>query len=87
VLLPSKVIKTGFEAETVRTADDRVLTGLVREDGDALRVLSADATVRVPKGDVAARTVTKISVMPEGLADALSRREFEDLVAYLSTLR
>ncbi|MBM3983441.1 MAG: c-type cytochrome, partial [Planctomycetes bacterium] len=87
VLLPSKVIKTGFEAETVRTADDRVLTGLVRDDGDALRVLSAEAVARVPKADVAARSVTKVSVMPEGLADGLSRREFEDLVIYLSTLK
>ena len=87
VLLPSKVIKTGFEAETVRTADDRVLTGLVRDDGDALRVLSADGVVRMPKADVAARSVTKISVMPEGLADGLSRREFEDIVIYLSTLK
>jgi putative heme-binding domain-containing protein len=81
------VIKTGFEAETVRTADDRVLTGLVRDDGDALRVLSANGVVRVQKADVAARSVTKISVMPEGLADGLSPREFADLVIYLSTLK
>jgi putative heme-binding domain-containing protein len=87
VLLPSKVIKTGFEAETVRTADDRVLTGLVRDDGDALRVLSANGVLRVQKADVAARSVTKISVMPEGLADGLSPREFADLVIYLSTLK
>ena len=87
VLLPSKVIKTGFEAETFRTADDRVLTGLVRDDGDALRVLSANGVVRVQKADVAARSVTKISVMPEGLADGLSPREFADLVIYLSTLK
>jgi putative heme-binding domain-containing protein len=87
VLQPSKVIKTGFEAETVRTSDERTLIGLVREDGDVLRILSADAVVRVPKADVVSRVVTKTSVMPEGLVDGLGRREFEDLIAYLSTLK
>jgi putative heme-binding domain-containing protein len=87
VLHPSKVIKLGFEAETVRTTDSRTLTGLVRDDGDAILVLAADATVRVLKADIEKRTVTKLSVMPEGLDAALGRREFEDLIAYLASLK
>lgn len=87
VLYPSKVIKTGFETETVQTTQGRTLTGLVREDGNTLLIRSPDATVRVLKTDVETRTQNRVSIMPEGLAGPLGRREFEDLIAYLSTLR
>ena len=50
-------------------------------------VLDAEKTVRVLKADVEKRTVTKLSVMPEGLEAALGRREFEDLIVYLASLK
>ena len=41
--------------------------------------------VVVPKGDIASRTPTKISMMPEGAFDALRIEEVRDLVAYLAS--
>ncbi len=87
VLHPSKVVKLGFETETVRTTDSRTLSGLVRDEGDTILVLTADTTVRVLKADIEKRTVTKLSVMPEGLEAAIGRREFEDLIVYLASLK
>jgi len=87
VLYPSKVIKTGFEAETVVTRDGRALSGLVKEEGNVLRVLNLDQDVRVPKTEVESRTISRVSIMPEGQEAQLSRREFVDLIAYLATLR
>jgi putative membrane-bound dehydrogenase-like protein len=87
VLFPSKVIKTGFESESVVTTSGKVLTGLVRDEGDALRVLNLDLDVRVRKTDVESRSVSRVSVMPEGQEAHMSSREFIDLIVYLSALK
>jgi putative heme-binding domain-containing protein len=87
VLYPSKIIKTGFESETIVRMNGKIVTGLVKEDGDFLRVLNQDFEVRIPKSDVDSRTVSRVSIMPEGQEQMMSRREFVDLIAYLATLK
>jgi putative heme-binding domain-containing protein len=87
VLYPSKVIKTGFETESIVTKDGRTLSGLVKEEGGMLRVLNLDKDVRIAKADVEERRLQKISIMPEGQEALMSRREFIDLVTYLGTLK
>jgi putative membrane-bound dehydrogenase-like protein len=87
VLYPSKVIKTGFESETVVLKDGRTLAGLVKDEGKILRVLNLDRDDRVAKTDVERRSLSRVSIMPEGQEAQMSRREFADLIAYLMTLR
>lgn len=87
VLFPSKIIKTGFEVETVTTTDGKTFNGLVKDDGKFLRVLNVDQDVRIAKADVEQRRVQRVSIMPEGQEATLSRREFVDLIAYLGTLK
>ena len=87
VLFPSKVIKTGFETELVLTKDGRTLNGLVKEEGGFLRILNLDKDVKIAKGEVEERRLQKISIMPEGQEAQMSRREFVDLMAYLTTLK
>ena len=87
VLYPSKVIKTGFETETLITKDGRTLSGLVKEEAGFLRVLNLDNDVKIAKSDVEERRLQKISIMPEGQEVLMSRREFVDLLAYLQTLK
>jgi putative heme-binding domain-containing protein len=87
VLYPSKVIKTGFESETVVTKEGKVLAGLVKDEGQFLRVLNLDRDERIARSDVERRSVSRVSIMPEGQEAQLSRREFADLIAYLMTLR
>jgi putative heme-binding domain-containing protein len=87
VLFPSRVIKTGFESETIITRDGKVLSGLVKDEGNHLRVLNLDRDDRVAKADVESRTTSRVSIMPEGQEAQLSRPEFVDLIAYLATLR
>jgi hypothetical protein len=67
-----------------------VLSGLVKDDGKFLRVLNlgwAGNEFRVAKSDVASRSLSRLSIMPEGQETQLSRREFVDLIAYLMTLK
>jgi len=87
VLYPSKIIKTGFESETVVTKDGKVFAGLVKDEGNALRVLNLDRDERIAKADIESRAVSRVSIMPEGQEAQLSRREFVDLIAYLMTLK
>lgn len=87
ILEPSKVIKTGFETEVLTTTAGKTLSGLVKDEGTHYRVQNADLDVRVSKKDVEERTVQKRSIMPDGQEALLSRREFVDLIAYLSTLK
>jgi putative heme-binding domain-containing protein len=86
VLDPSKVIKTGFEIETIALQDGRVFSGLVKEQGDTLRIVLADGETQVKKGDVEERVVQKKSFMPEGQHRVLSPGEFANLVGYLQSL-
>jgi putative membrane-bound dehydrogenase-like protein len=87
VLYPSKVIKTGFETERVATTRGKVVSGLVKEEGNFVRVLNLDQDVRIAKKDIEERKVQRISIMPEGLEKQMSRSELLDLVIYLTTLR
>ena len=86
VLHPSKVIKTGWEVEVIETKDGKVITGLVKDEGKSLRVIQAMDYLKEPlvidKANIEARSVSKISLMPEGQEATLSRREFVDLIAY-----
>ena len=88
ILLPSKVIKKGFETVVITTKAGKTLTGLVAEErGDA--VILRDSTqdgklITILKKDIEERNDKGPSLMPEGLVNILSgRQEFLDLIRYL----
>ncbi len=87
ILEPSKIIKTGFNSELIITTAGKSISGLVKDEGDYLRIQNADVDVKVLKKDVEERTVQKLSIMPAGQEVQMSRREFVDLVAYLASLK
>ncbi|MFO0928420.1 MAG: DUF6797 domain-containing protein [Gemmataceae bacterium] len=87
VLVPSKVIRKGYEPVTVLTTAGKSVTGLlVRDDKDGL-VLRDPATgkpIAFKADEIDERQVSKTSIMPEGLANQLaSRQQFLDLAHYL----
>ena len=88
ILLPSKVIKKGYETVSVLDVDGRVVKGRIVDETPnhyVLRDTSAEQRlVTVPRESVEELKVDAKSSMPEGLADQLqSRQEFLDLVRYL----
>jgi putative heme-binding domain-containing protein len=91
ILLPSKVIKKGFETVTITTTAGRTVTGLIAEE-TADRLVLRDGVqdgkrVAIAKKDIDARNDKGLSLMPEGLANGLaSRQEFLDLARYLMEL-
>jgi len=90
ILEPSKIVSEQFQNITVSRKDGEEVTGrLVEETADRLVLvvnpLAPDNQTVVKKGDVARREASKISPMPEGLANILTQEEILDLIAYLQS--
>jgi len=89
ILAPSARIAEGYRLWAFELDDGRELYGqLKREDERQLEIYDNNGELRrVERATVVERSELKTSLMPEGLAPLMSRDEFADLVAYLSTLR
>ncbi|AMV28278.1 Cytochrome c [Gemmata sp. SH-PL17] len=84
VLDPSAVVPNEYRMVNFVLADDRVVSGIVlRETKDAVTVRTVNDTLTVPVADIVARKQTALSIMPEGLFDAMKPDEVRDLIAYL----
>ena len=88
VLVPSKVLRKGFEPVVVQTTDGKTVTGLISEETATTLVLR-DAgrfgeTVSISKSQIEERVMGKTSMMPTGQVNVLgSRQQFLDLAKYL----
>ena len=87
ILWPSKVISDQYQAEMMELTNGNVVVGvLVRESAAAVVVRTAenpDKPVSVPKGQIANRAPSKVSMMPEGLLDGLTHEQIASLLAFL----
>ena len=88
VLDPSAVVPGEYRMTAFTLLDGRTLTGIVRkETPQAVTVRTVNEEVTVPVADLDARKPTALSVMPDGLFEALKEDEVRDLVAYLASQR
>ena len=88
ILEPQKEIKEGFTSISVTTKNGEEFQGYqLRESKDelVLRDTLQNKEVRLARSTIQEKRQTG-SVMPAGLADALTREEFRDMVRYLSEL-
>ncbi|HEV3004003.1 MAG TPA: heme-binding protein, partial [Pirellulales bacterium] len=85
VLLPSKVISDQYASKTLVLADGRSVTGAVAPavDGFVNVLQSNGEQVRIAQDEIEEVTASKLSIMPEGLVNILTRDEILDLIAYL----
>ena len=86
ILKPNASISQGFATTIVVKKDGGGVTGFVsKESAEEIEVRDITGNVtRVKTADIASRTVMETSVMPPGLANALSLQDFASLVAFLS---
>jgi putative heme-binding domain-containing protein len=89
ILDPSAGISFGYEGWQVQTRQgDELLGILTSETPDELAIKDqAGVVIRLKTGDIIERQRQNLSVMPAGLAQAMTRQELVDLVEYLTTLR
>jgi putative heme-binding domain-containing protein len=88
VINPSKVINDQFSAVQVLTLDGAVHTGVVVNlKGDSIR-LNTDLTdpnkqVNIDRKEIEEMTVSKVSAMPTGLLNRMTKDKVPDLIAFL----
>jgi putative heme-binding domain-containing protein len=86
ILDPSAVVGKDYQATTIRTKNDRVVTGLLRaEDNNAVTLQTENDTLIIPKSEIDARKLSEISMMPEGLLSNMTKDEARHLLAYLKS--
>jgi putative heme-binding domain-containing protein len=85
LLFPSERISDQYESYTLVTHDGRALTGMLGSlDAERLVVLQLNGEkITVRKADIEEAIKNKLSAMPSGLLEPLSREEIADLFAYL----
>lgn len=89
ILFPSREVAPAYRMELVETRSGQVYTGIVIfESADGI-ILQTDATttIRIAAEDLLQRSVSRRSLMPDGLLKDLTDRDYADLYAFLQTLR
>ncbi|WP_209328835.1 PVC-type heme-binding CxxCH protein [Lunatimonas salinarum] len=85
---PTESIKEGYELQKITKSDGSVVMGYLVSDGGSEIVLRNVAGMEesIPKTLVSAHESVPGSLMPPGLTASLERKEFIDLIGYLSKL-
>jgi putative heme-binding domain-containing protein len=86
ILHPSRDIAPQFVTHTIETRDGQVFSGLLigQSTIEGVTLFMADGrAVLAPPAQIASQGQSKVSLMPEGLADALTVQDFRDLLAFL----
>lgn len=89
ILNPSAAISHEYEVWILETEWDGLLSGfIVSENDEAVQFKDASGAVKpIKKEEILDRRKSKTSLMPTGLAAAMSAQDLSDLVAYLTTLK
>ena len=83
---PSFGINPDYIGHVIALNDGRVLTGVLQTDGDQLLLGDEKGDVtKLSKTDIESMTVSKLSVMPTGIAQKLTAEQMKDLITYLMT--
>lgn len=83
---PSADVPDAYKAVTVTTRDGQVMVGTIAaEDDQRMVIKSVGQSHTVLKRDIRQRSRSELSMMPEGLLQALSNSQVLDLVKYLQT--
>ncbi|MBM3987665.1 MAG: DUF1080 domain-containing protein [Planctomycetes bacterium] len=81
---PSAVVGKDYLATLVWTTDERLESGILREETASSLVLRSERErVVIPKSEIVSRRTSELSTMPEGLLETLKPDEVVDLFAYL----
>jgi putative heme-binding domain-containing protein len=89
VLQPSSRIAIGYGTSIVQTNDGKTHVGVLHRVTDEwIELLDQNSIqIRIAAADVVEQETSSLSLMPDGLENTMTRRDFADLTAYLETLK
>jgi putative heme-binding domain-containing protein len=86
VVDPNALIGADYQLNTIELKDGRFLAGMIRgQDANTLTVRTMTETLTVPASEVKTKTISPMSMMPEGLLNAMSKEDARDLFLYLAS--
>jgi putative heme-binding domain-containing protein len=88
ILDPSSQIHEKYQNTQFILTDGRVISGVIVKEEPAefhvmTNLLTPEAITRITKSDIDQRVASKISPMPPGMANVLTKQEVVDLISYL----
>ncbi|MDA1050730.1 MAG: c-type cytochrome [Planctomycetota bacterium] len=83
---PSGAVSKDYQMHIVATTGGRVITGLlVSENEQALTLQTVNERIVLPLNEIEERSLSSVSMMPDGQLQKLSSAEMRDLIAYLGS--
>ncbi len=85
ILMPNRNVDRAFQVSTMLLDDDKVVSGLLREQSDGtLNLTGSDGkTIQIDADSIVEKRETGRSVMPENLSETLGDQELPGLLRYL----
>jgi putative membrane-bound dehydrogenase-like protein len=84
IVFPSASFVPGHEVYLVETPEETYSGVRGESTSDALVLITGPhAEIRIPRNKIRSMKPSKVSLMPEGLDESLTQREFTDLLAFL----
>ncbi len=81
---PSAVVNADFRMTVIEMKDGRILTGMVRaQTARTVTLRALDGVNTLERGDIKKMELSPVSMMPEGLLEAISETQVRDLIGYL----
>ncbi len=83
---PSASVSKDFQMQIIETVDGRLVSGFAESENEtAVTIRSINEKIVIPQNEIKTRTVSGVSIMPEGLLTVLSTDEIRELMAYLAS--
>ncbi len=84
IVSPSSVVNADFRMSVLELKDGRTINGLVAAKTDrTLTLRTLTETLTLERSEIASIQESTLSLMPEGLLQALTEKQLFDLIAYL----
>ncbi|MDX1946440.1 MAG: c-type cytochrome [Pirellulaceae bacterium] len=87
LIVPSKAVSDQYLGSVIRTLDGEIITGRVLEENDKTLKVRTDPFARelvtIAKDNIEERQQSRVSEMPQGLVNVLTKEEILDLIAFL----
>src|SRR6185436_11041305 len=85
ILDPNAVVEPRFVAYNIELKDDRSMLGIIKTENSSgiSLIMGGGQTENLPRAEIKEIRASTLSLMPEGLKQAIAVKEMADLVAFL----
>ena len=84
VIDPSAIVSKDFQLVSVKTKDNRVISGTIAEENkDTVTIKTVNDKIIIQRSNIDSLQKSQQSMMPEGLFNILNKNDLRDLIKYL----